>query len=141
MKFVLDASVSLAWFLPDEDASRRDYATRVLAAARNQIATVAVPLLWHEETADVLLRARRAKKLSAERFAKALALLGTVPVETHMNACVCEILIERAQRYHLRAYDAVYFDLAAVLALPIATLDGGIRTASRVHGVKLFDPA
>ena len=31
-------------------------------------------------------------------------------------------------------------EVAAVLGLPIATLDGGIKTACRVHGVQLFEP-
>jgi hypothetical protein len=35
-------------------------------------------------------------------------------------------------------HDALYFDLAQVLGLPIATLDGGLRTAAKAHGVKLF---
>lgn len=117
MRFVLDASVSLAWFLPDEAAAGRDYAMNVLAMAKDEIATAAVPLLWHEEIADVLLRAKRAREISAGQFAQALALLRTLPIETHLNAYVFEILIERAQRYHLQAYDAVYFDLAVVLGL------------------------
>lgn len=51
MRFVLDASVALA----------------------------AVPLLWHEDLADVLLRCRRAKDLSAAKLEEALALLRTLP--------------------------------------------------------------
>lgn len=138
MRFVLDASVTLAWFLADESAEQRDYAGRVLAVARSELALAVVPLLWHEEVADVLLRARRSHEISTGQFDEALDLLRTLPMETHLNAYAIEILVERARRYHLQAYDAVYFDLAKVLALPLATLDGGLRTAAKAHGVKLF---
>ena len=56
-----------------------------------------------------------------------------------MNVYTVGLIAERARRFHLQAFDALYFDLAAVLGLPIATLDGGIKTACRVHGVKLFE--
>ena len=141
MKVVLDASVALAGFLPDESAAARAYAHRVLAISRSALAVAVVPPLWHEEVADVLLRTRRAREVSAVQFDEALALLRRLPVETHVDIYAVEILIERALRYHLQAYDAVYFDLAHVLRLPIATLDAGLRTAARAHGVKLFEPA
>lgn len=140
MRFVLDASVALAWFLPDESAERRAYSLRVLKTARAELAVAVVPLLWHEEMGDVLVRMRRARRISAARFDDALALLRTLPLETHLNAFTVDVLVERALRYHLQVYDAVYFDLAEALGLPIAALDGGLRTAARNHGVKLFDP-
>ena len=34
-------------------------------------------------------------------------------------------------------YDALYFDLARVLGLPLGTLDHGHRQAAKSHGVKL----
>jgi len=43
-----------------------------------------------------------------------------------------------AERYHLSARDAVYFHLAKSLELPIASFDGGIRAACRLHGVRLL---
>lgn len=140
MRFALDASVALAWFLPGETEAARDYALRVLEVARAELAFAVVPLLWHEEVADVLLRRRRAKALTRARFDEAIELLRTLPVETHINAYAIDILVPRAERYGLAAYDAVYFDLAAALGLPIATLDAGMRAAARRHGVALFEP-
>ena len=55
-----------------------------------------------------------------------------------MNAYTVAIIVERARRYRVQAFDALYFDLAYVLGLPIATLDGGLRTAAKAHGVRLF---
>jgi predicted nucleic acid-binding protein len=74
VRFVLDASVALAWFLPEENEAHRAYAQRVLAVAREELALATVPLLWHEELADVLLRSRRAREISAAKLDEALAL-------------------------------------------------------------------
>ena len=46
-------------------------------------------------------------------------------------------LIDLSQRYHLQGYDVIYFELARRLAIPIASLDGGIKTACGVFGVGL----
>ena len=99
-----------------------------------------VPLVWHTEVAGLLLRRLRAGRLTREAFDRAVRTLGSMPIETHMNAFTMSILIERAEHYHLQPLDAQYIDLAVVLGLPIATLDGGLRTAAGSHGVKLFEP-
>ena len=42
-----------------------------------------------------------------------------------------------AERYGLTVYDAAYVDLALREALPLATLDGRMRTAAHAAGVSL----
>ena len=51
----------------------------------------------------------------------------------------CAEVVRLAQTYNLQGYDAVYFDLARERGLPIATLDRGIRSASRRFGVELLE--
>lgn len=138
MRFVLDASVALAWFLPEENPANEEYAHGVLRFMRQRLAFAVVPSAWHEEVAAVLIRRRRSEDLSQRRFDDALQLIAELPIESHMNAYTVAIIVERARRYHLQGFDALYFDLAYVLGLPIAALDGGLRTAARAHGVKLF---
>lgn len=132
--------MALAWFLPDEDPQVDEYANSVLALVRRELVSSVVPAVWHEEVAGVLLKRLRAKRLSAGTFEEALALLEQMPLETHTNPYTAAIIIERARRYHLQAIDALYFDLAIALDLPIATVDGGLKTAARRFGVKLFQP-
>ena len=60
MRFVLDASVALAWFLPDEDPALEAYAHGVLNLVKADDAQCVVPTAWHEEVAQVLLKRRRA---------------------------------------------------------------------------------
>lgn len=61
-----------------------------------------VPLVWHTEVAGLLLRRLRAGRLAREVFDRAQRTLGRMPIETHMNAYVLNILIERAERYSLQ---------------------------------------
>jgi predicted nucleic acid-binding protein len=68
----------------------------------------------------------------------ALRLLGALDLETHQLALEVPHVTDLAARYHLSAHDAVYFHLAKSLNLALATFDGGMRTACRVHGVKLL---
>ena len=58
----------------------------------------------------------------------------------YMNNHTLRLLIERAQRYYLQVIDALYFEIALDLGLSMATVDRGLRTAAKSHGVKLFTP-
>ncbi len=121
MRFVLDASVTLAWFLPEENPANEAYAHGVLQFVRERHAFAVVPSAWHEELAALLVRRLRSGDLSQRKFDDALELLAQLPVESHMNAYTVPIIVECARRYHLQAFDALYFDLAYVLGLPIAS--------------------
>jgi len=121
LELVLDASVSLAWFLK-ETPDRATYAAAVSAAAAEG-AVLHVPVQWGIEVGYVLPREHRRKLLSRAKLQRALEDLESFDVRTHMQG-----------------YDALYFDLASTLALPLATLDDGHRQAAAQFGVKLFLP-
>ena len=140
MRFVLDASVALAWFLPDEQPEVARYAGSVLAYVKSHQAYCVVPQVWHAEVGGKILRRLRAKRLSQSAFDRAEAFYHGMPIETYMNSHTLRPLIERARRFHLQAIDALYFEIAFDLGLSIATVDRGLRTAARSHGVKLFAP-
>ena len=72
--FVLDASLTLQWFLEDE--ADRKYSLAVLASLSEKLALV--PLLWFYEVGNGLLMAHRRKRISldqVEGFLKRLACL------------------------------------------------------------------
>lgn len=135
--FVLDASVALSWFIRQTESQRR-YAEAVLNLIQEADTVCVVPSIWHYETAAVLLRAHRDK---AARFGKvklerALATLDSLSLETHHQAIETADLVNMGLVYHLQGYDALYFDLAKVNRLPIATFDRGILTACKRFGVE-----
>lgn len=138
MRFVLDANVALTWFLSEGEAQTA-YSLLVLEDAVDAN-TCVVPGLWHIEVAGRLMRARRNRSegFGPARMGNALRLLDALDLETHQFALAVTDVAQLAASYHLSAHDAVYFHLAKSLDLPIASFDGGIRTACRSHGVRLL---
>ena len=139
IELVLDASVSLAWFLK-ETPDRAAYAASVSDVAGDG-AVLHVPVQWGIEMGHVLLREHRRKCLSRTKLRQALEDLESLDIRTHLDLYTAGRVVQLAERYHLQGYDALYFDLARVLGLPLATLDHGHRQAARSHGVKLYFPA
>jgi predicted nucleic acid-binding protein len=138
IELVLDASVSLAWFLK-ETPERAAYAAAINAMAADG-AVLHVPVQWGIEMGHVLLREYRRKALRRTKLRQALEDLESFDIRTHLELYGARQVVELAERYHLQGYDALYFDLARVLKLPLATLDHGHRQAARLHGVTLFAP-
>ena len=138
IELVLDASVSLAWFLK-ENPERAAYAAAVSAAAADG-AILHVPVQWGIEMGHVLLREQRRKVLKRGRLQKALEDLDNFDIRVHLELFTARRVVELARRYHLQGYDALYFDLARTLGLPLATLDHGHRQAARVYNLKVFTP-
>ena len=136
-RFILDASVAVEWYLPG-GGPRGRYAKGILERISAGELVPAVPDLWHYEIGSVLIAAKRDKKISAAKLrASQLTLRGLQP-ETLALEIDAAALIEISQRYHLQGYDAVYFELARRLRVPIASIDDGIRTACDVFGVELL---
>ena len=138
IELVLDASVSLAWFLRDSP-ERASYAAAVSAAA-TQGAILHVPVQWGIEMGHVLLRERRRKALTQRRLQEALEDLDSFDIRVHLELFAPRRVVELAKRYHLQGYDAIYFDLSRTLGLPLATLDQGHHQAAAAHAVNLFAP-
>jgi len=136
-RFILDASVAIEWYLPG-GGPRGRYAEGILERISAGELVPAVPDLWHYEIGSVLIAAKRDKRISAAKLrASQLTLRGLQP-ETLALEIDAAALIEISQRYHLQGYDAVYFELARRLRVPIASIDDGIRTACDVFGVELL---
>ena len=136
-KFVLDASVALAW-LVDKPAS--PYAIHV----RNSLSAGTrglVPALWHLEMANGLVVATRRKDLSADDANKGLEFIEQMlvyTIESDADPVSVRSLFATARTHKLSAYDAVYLDLARREGLPLATLDQRLRAAAKTAGVELF---
>lgn len=136
-RIVLDASVTIEWFLPDKPGASA-YAGEVLKAIEARELLPMVPDLWHYEVGSVLVAAKRRRRISANRLtaiAQQLAELRPFTINPRMTEAD---VIAKAGAFHLQGYDTVYFDLAKRLRVPIASTDGGIRTACRAHGVELW---
>ena len=83
IELVLDASVSLAWFLK-ETPERAAYAATVSAAAADG-AILHVPVPWGIEMGHVLLREHRRKVLKRAKLQQAFEDLDSFDIRVHLE--------------------------------------------------------
>ena len=135
MTFVLDNSITMVWFMPDE-ASESARALLHRTATRGAV----VPTLWPIEIGNTLTIAVRRRRISLIQRTQALELLSGLPIEvdaeTQRRAWGDTLAL--ADRFRLSFYDACYLELAVRLHLPLASLDNELRTASEGLGLELL---
>jgi predicted nucleic acid-binding protein len=136
-RFVLDASVALAWVL---DRNADPYAAlvqqRVQAGER-----AIVPLLWQLEVTNVLAMVLRRGVLTADEVAEGLRYFEgflTAQAEVVSTLPGMREILRLARELDLTSYDALYVDLARREGLPLATLDKGLLLAAGKAGVALL---
>lgn len=86
----------------------------------------------------VLLREHRRKMLNRGKLEQALEDLDSFDIRVHLELFTARRVVELARRFHLQGYEALYFELARTLGLPLATLDHGHRQAARAHNLQVF---
>lgn len=136
-RFVLDASVALAW-LVDKPVS--PYAIQVQGIL-DAGARAVVPALWHLEMADGLAVASRRNHLNAQDLDQGLWLIEQMlagEIETDADPVSIRHIFSTARAHQLSAYDTVYLDIARRDGLPLATLDLRLRAAAKKAGVELL---
>jgi predicted nucleic acid-binding protein len=135
--FVLDCSVTMAWCFDDEATPYTDCVRDCLADMR-----ALVPSIWSLEAANATISGERRKRLDEARSRRFFVLLEALPIildqETGTRAFGHTVALART--YQLSSYDAAYLELAIRRGLPLACLDGKLRTAAIAAGVVLFSP-
>jgi predicted nucleic acid-binding protein len=135
VSLVLDASVTLAWFIDGEETEATE---RVLDTVSQ--AGAVVPALWRIEVANALLMAGRRGRLTPAGRAEVIAMLGAFPVTVDAagdleawSACLA-----LADQHRLTLYDATYLELATRRRLPLATLGQKLRRAAEAEGLAVL---
>ncbi len=128
--FVVDASVSAAWLLPDEATAGTEAALQATA-----LQDVWVPGLWLLEMGNLLLSAQRRKRISAEKRRELAAAAGALRIKVDREPVTISALDELAAAHRLSAYDAAYLELALRRGLPLATQDDALAAAMAKAGV------
>lgn len=131
-RVVLDASLTLAWALPDESTPYAEAMLEYVAATGAM-----APDLWPHEVANGLLMAqRRGRITTAQRTAFVTALL-RLPIEISASPVrtVLDAQATLAEHHRLTAYDAAYLHLALREGVPLATQDKALKAAAKVIGV------
>lgn len=136
-RFVLDASVVLAWFVARPPAPYADHVRRLLLRGDRAI----VPALWQLEVANGFIIAERRGVLTLSDTADALQDLDLViaqAIEHSQDPVSMRRALQAGRKFGLTAYDAVYLETALGQDLPLATLDRQLVAAASKAGVKIL---
>jgi predicted nucleic acid-binding protein len=134
-RFVLDASVVLAWCFPDENAAMAEHVAGLFKLGDTAVA----PSFWAHEVLNALLVAEKRKRISRELLRSFLDDLAKLPIVLEQfPAGIVFGRLQRLSREHgLTAYDAAYLNLALDSSLPLATLDEDLARACKKARVRL----
>ena len=127
--WVIDASVTMPWFFPDEATSFTEGLLDSLAAQE-----LWAPALWVLECTNVLQSAQRRRRLEASRRAQIAAELSELPVRLDPQTPDFVSLDRLAATHGLSAYDAAYLELALRRSLVLVSLDARLLAAARALG-------
>jgi len=135
-RFVLDASVTLAWCFPEESTTRTEAILDLLANGAEAIA----PPIWPFEVANALLVGERRKRVTVAQVTSVLSRIAELPISVDSVRVdrAFERILSCARQEQLTEYDAAYLELALRESLPLATLDDRLRQAARSAGIALF---
>jgi predicted nucleic acid-binding protein len=136
-RFVLDASVALAWFV---DRSIDSYAVRVSQRLLRDDRAL-VPALWRLEVTNGFVLAERRGTLKHPEIMVAVEkfeALQACSVDYSEEVFSARRILAAARSFRLTAYDAEYLETARAHHLPLATLDQGLKQAATLAGVELL---
>jgi predicted nucleic acid-binding protein len=137
VEFVLDGSVTVAWFFEDETDAYAEAIEDSLMSA-----SAWVPSLWCQEVANALLVGERRKRTTEAKVSAFLTLLRSLPITTddETEARAWQESLHLARAHGLSTYDAAYLELAVRRGLPLATLDDKLKAAASAVGVPEYEP-
>jgi predicted nucleic acid-binding protein len=137
--FVLDASVSLSWFVDNPVPSAAIEIRRLLVKGQSAL----VPALWAFEMANGLVTAERRRLLTSSDVADCcdeieILLAGPLELVADSPRNIVRTLPTSARTHSLTAYDAMYLELALRERLPLATLDRSLQSSAKGARVPLL---
>ena len=135
MPFVLDASVVLAWALPDEKSEVADRIIRRVAEDR-----VFAPSLLLLEVGNALLQAARSGRIDSAARLEMIGAFTTLPIM--LEPVSGESMLRAgniAADQSLSLYGGCYLEIALARGIPLATFDKALASAAGVVGVPLID--
>ena len=134
MSLVIDASMAIAWLMPDE---RTDASTRILQLLSSTEGLV--PTIFRHEIRNILLISERRQRISRAEVDEILRGLDEPSLRDCGPGDDAKV-IQLARVHHLTAYDAAYLALALSTGSTMATLDKALATAARSCNIAVIGP-
>jgi len=134
-EFVLDCSVTMSWLFEDEVTTQTEKILEHLESSQ-----VVVPSIWPLEVANVLLIAKRKKRVTDLQVSGFIDALATMPihVDDSTTSRAMHSIFTLASQENLTIYDAAYLELAIRENIPIATLDNDLLKVSKRLKINIF---
>lgn len=137
-RLVIDASVALKWYLPDEESGQK--ALDILDAHIADRVALHAPALLEFEMANALAMARRRARASAEDALKAMDGFAGLGMEFHSVSRIFRKVLDYSDKHGISAYDAAYVALADDLGVNVVTADKRLFNSTRkLRFVKLVE--
>jgi predicted nucleic acid-binding protein len=135
-RFVLDASLAVAWCFEDESTKFTEAILDLLSDGTEAV----VPSIWPLEIANALLASERRKRIAQAQVAPILRSIASLPISViPVDAKQAfEHILPIARQQNLSEYDATYLELALRQELPLATLDSALQRSAHATGVVLL---
>ena len=135
MALVLDSSICLSWFFPDE---RTNFTDTALDVAANEECWV--PSLWRLEFSNALLVAERRRRLTRAERLQMLDEASRLRLRVDAHVHDLRQISSLASQHGLSAYDSAYLELAMRLGVPMITLDKDLAAAGATAGLTVHAP-
>jgi predicted nucleic acid-binding protein len=132
MPMVVDASVTIGWYLADEATDT----TQMVLGLLGESEAIA-PALWWFEIRNALLMNERRARLDPSQIAAILAHLARLPIALDREPAG-DAVLALARAHRLTFYDAAYLELALRRDAPLATLDRRLGAAARAATVRVL---
>ena len=134
MAFVADASMTLAWYLRDEDV---ESANRVRERLWEE--GICVPAHRAREVCNALLVAARRGRITIQEMSELLPDLRLLPetVDHQTDAAAWSATLDMAKAHGPTLYDAAYLEPVLRCWLPLATLDKRLHGAAIAAGLAI----
>jgi len=135
MALVVDASLTLAWFLENER-------TRFSETLFDQVEHLELwaPAVWSLEVPNALLVAERRRRIERSVRLEALERISALGIRIDSAAVDMKAISALAERRKLSTYDAAYLECAVRQGFDLATLDKELADAAAQEGVEVHAP-
>lgn len=114
--YVVDASVGIKWFLPEE---RTDAAERLLVGHHRLL----VPDSFFPEVANILWKHVQRNAITQEEARRVVSRLADFPLAVFPSPPIMMAALEIAMQTGRTAYDSIYIALAVRENVPLVTAD------------------
>jgi predicted nucleic acid-binding protein len=135
MALVLDCSIALSWFFPDEKTAFTEAALDLVA-----LEECWVPAVWRLEFPNALMVAERRRRLTREERHQVIDEAARLRLRVDATVPELRAISDIAERHELSTFDAAYLELAARQGAALITLDRALAAAAATAGIAVHAP-